>query len=96
MTPQEQSGIGTPKIEAFNMDRIPGFPIFLATISFDVIRNSIPDIKKPSIKNGAIITNKWNISFKYSMNKGTILFINVSFNYNFLFNYFPKKQSPQD
>jgi hypothetical protein len=50
ITPHEQSGIGTPKIEAFKMDIIPGLPTFFVIISLEVTIYNSPDIKNPRIR----------------------------------------------
>ena len=55
ITPQEQSGIGTPRNAAFKIDPKPGVPTFFVIISFEVRTNRNPDMINPIIKYGAII-----------------------------------------
>ncbi len=66
ITPHEQSGIGTPKIDAFKTDINPGVPTFLVIISLEVNIYKKPETINPRIKYGAISTNRLLTSFMKS------------------------------
>ena len=50
ITPHEQSGIGTPKIDALITEVNPGVPTLLVIISLEVSTYSNPEIKNPIIR----------------------------------------------
>tara|TARA_Y100000590_G_scaffold442626_1_gene570958 strand:- start:284 stop:562 length:279 start_codon:yes stop_codon:yes gene_type:complete len=54
ITPQEQSGIGTPNKDAKKTDLNDFFPKYFVIESTDKKTDKTPQIKNPNIKNGAI------------------------------------------